>query len=118
MMSSRATQGALFANLANTCMRLFKPLCWSPPATHHLYTHVYTVPGTGDVVKGSRQDCTQQQACSASGVWWGGGSAHLSVAAGAHGAGMQSKADFLQHVWMGCDPPQPHARQQKLAEAV
>lgn len=43
---------------------------------------------------------------------------YLGEAAGAHGAGMQGKADLLQHVRMGSHPAQAHARGQKLAETV
>lgn len=43
---------------------------------------------------------------------------YLSEAAGAHSAGMQGKADLLEHVGVGGDPAQAHARGQKLAEAV
>lgn len=42
----------------------------------------------------------------------------LGEAAGAHGACVQGKADFLQHVRVSCDPAQAHAGGQELAEAV
>ena len=43
---------------------------------------------------------------------------YLGEAAGAHGAGMQGKADLLQHVGVGSHPAQAHAGGQELAEAV
>ena len=44
--------------------------------------------------------------------------AYLCEAAGPHGAGMQGKADLLEHIRMGGHPAQAHPGGQELAEAV
>ena len=65
-------EGYTGSSFCKSCQHLYETCqaaMLESSCNHHFYTHVYTVPGTGDVVKGSRQECRQQQACSASGVW-------------------------------------------------